>query len=278
MKKLIYGIFAISMLTALAGCEKEIKTYDGVEGLYFDVQWGAAHGNYTLWAHQIYTPLEFGKYAATDSTVQVKVMAVGETKDYDRPFTVVINQENTKAELGKDYNEFDGNGVIKAGETCGYVYLTVNRTEKMKTDTVRICLQLLENEYFELPFTSFGDVPGRWPDIQTQYMEDTDPRFHNIFATDILSKPEKWWGGETGGGTWGKWTAKKFQLMMDLTNTTAEDYTTEKMPLARATVIKDAVLEYLNEQMKNGTPVLEDDETYMWMNGATWEEGSGPNN
>ena len=39
---------AIGMIS----CEKEVKDYDGEEGVYFYVQWGAEWGDTTKWGNQ----------------------------------------------------------------------------------------------------------------------------------------------------------------------------------------------------------------------------------
>lgn len=50
MKKILYMIALVWMAFCVASCEKEVKDYDGQEGVYFYVQYGAAHGDTTIWA------------------------------------------------------------------------------------------------------------------------------------------------------------------------------------------------------------------------------------
>ena len=50
MKKILYVLALAWLVCGVASCEKEVKDYDGQEGVYFYVQYGAAHGDTTIWA------------------------------------------------------------------------------------------------------------------------------------------------------------------------------------------------------------------------------------
>ena len=40
MKNIVYIATLFRIIAGLSGCEKEIKDFDGEEGVYFYVQWG----------------------------------------------------------------------------------------------------------------------------------------------------------------------------------------------------------------------------------------------
>ena len=40
MKNIVYIATLFLIIAGLSGCEKEIKDFDGEEGVYFYVQWG----------------------------------------------------------------------------------------------------------------------------------------------------------------------------------------------------------------------------------------------
>ena len=106
----------------VAGCErKEVMEYEGVDGIYFDVQYGASHGNESLWARQNYTYVSFGTLEAEEADVTMKVGISGSIKDYDRPFRVEIVQDSTNAIPEEEYTGFTEEQVIKAGENHAYV-------------------------------------------------------------------------------------------------------------------------------------------------------------
>ena len=71
--KLMIFLWVIGGLL-VAGCErKEVMEYEGVDGIYFDVQYGASHGNESLWARQNYTYVSFGTLEAEEADVTMKV-------------------------------------------------------------------------------------------------------------------------------------------------------------------------------------------------------------
>lgn len=93
-----------------------------------------------------------------------------------------------------------------------------------------------------------------------------DATAHKVVVSDVMSEPEGWFGAATGGGTFGKFSAKKWRLMMELSNTDVDDYTDEKMSSARATVIGEQLGRYLLEQAAKGREyaVIDEDGTMMW--------------
>lgn len=102
----------------LASCEKkEVMEYEGLDGIYFDVQYGAAHGDESVWARQNYTYVSFGTIEAEEADITMKVGIAGSVKDYDRPFRVEIVADRTTAIPEEEYADFSEEQVIKAGET-----------------------------------------------------------------------------------------------------------------------------------------------------------------
>ena len=61
MKNIVYIATLFLIIAGLSGCEKEIKDFDGEEGVYFYVQWGPDWFDTTYWAAQPYTKVEFIK-------------------------------------------------------------------------------------------------------------------------------------------------------------------------------------------------------------------------
>ena len=52
MKNIVYIATLFLIIAGLSGCEKEIKDFDGEEGVYFYVQWGVDWYDTTYWAAQ----------------------------------------------------------------------------------------------------------------------------------------------------------------------------------------------------------------------------------
>ena len=75
----------------LSGCEKDLMDYEGLEGVYFAVQWGDSWGNENSWPYQPYTDVNFISLPGDTATLSVKVMATGPVKAYDRIFLVEVS-------------------------------------------------------------------------------------------------------------------------------------------------------------------------------------------
>lgn len=261
MKKL----YIIGLLSCMfASCEQEIMTYEGGDAIYFDVRYGAEWGDpENQWAHQYYTPVEFGNLSSDTHTARLRVKVTGTIKNYDRPFTVTILADSTNAVSGSDYESFPTEYVIKAGETSAYIDVTMKRTERMSTENVSLTLQLQTNEHFILPFNDYGDSAGHWsPD--TAYGNNTDASMHKIVANDFVTQPAGWIGTDAGLGLFGKFSPTKYRLMMEVTNTSMEDYATRNTGFANA--VSESFARYLLEQAAKGREyvVLDEDGTMMW--------------
>ena len=89
MKRFLYYIWFLPLM--LSGCEKDLMDYEGLEGVYFAVQWGDSWGNENSWPYQPYTDVNFISLPGDTATLSVKVMATGPVKAYDRIFLVEVN-------------------------------------------------------------------------------------------------------------------------------------------------------------------------------------------
>lgn len=269
----------LGMLMVLAGCEKDLMDYEGKDTLYFDVRRGPAHLPSALWPHEFYTDVSFGTMVANEQELTLKVMAAGGMKDYDRPFQVVINKDSTTAVAGQDFIGFDGNCVIKAGESGTTFSIKVNRTEAMLDDTLQLQFQLVPNEHFDVKYEVYRDYPGMYgPTENMAFAGNKNGAIHNLFFYDVLSMPRGedglttsggWYGqdkGGTGKGLFGNFSPKKFRLMMEITGTTVDDYKSKKtMPAPRATAISEQMAAYLLEKAQSReTVVLDEDGTMMY--------------
>lgn len=250
------------------GCEEELMDYEGKDGLYFDVRRYPSHIDVSLWPHQYYSEVDYGNLLEDDVQMSLKIMATGNTKDYDRSFRVIANADSTTAVAGRDYASLTEDCVIKAGENSTFVSFLVHRTPEMKDDTLQLQLMIVENEFFTLPYKSFADGPGIMyePDMNIAFSHNRDASIHNIFMYDVLTRPARWIGNdENGMGLWGRFSGKKYRLIMELTGTTIEDFQTEAtMPNARQQAIGELMSRYLLEKAAAHDPVLDEDGTMMY--------------
>lgn len=266
MKHNILSSIALAALALLSSCEKELMDYEGKDCLYFDVRRGASWIAPSRWAHQFYSVMDFGNMTDNDSVLSLKVMATGQLKDFDRSFQVTINPDSTTATSGTDFTGLESQYVIKAGETSTEIKLNVHRTAAMDGDTLRLQLVIQPNEYFDTKFSVYEDYPGTYDaDANAAFAGNKNAAVHNLFFYDVLSQPSGWMGTDSGYGLFGKFSAKKYKYIMNLTNTSIEDYQSANMPTARATAISQQVAKELLKQAEAGTPVLDEDGTMMYV-------------
>lgn len=277
MKKRINILPLCMLLLLFVSCEKELMDYEGQDGLYFDVQYGKDWGNENTWGHQIYTHVSFTKVDGVETEVRMKVCVAGSVTDYDRPFKIEIVKDSTNAIAGEEYDALSEEQVIKAGENKTYITFVAKKSERMMTDTVKIQLRLQPNEYFTLPFSDIGNVPGRWKDVmETLYSQNIDPSIHNVFINNMLMKPAGW---TDASWYFGKFSAKKYQMLLDVTGyTIAQFEDTAIMQAGRRDIIKRKGSAYLMEQYKLGREhwVLDEDGSMIYIGGVSWAEGTRP--
>ena len=274
MKKYIYTLTAFSLL--LCGCEKEMIYFQGEDSLYFDVR-------SQLGAHEFFTAIPFGATQENSLEIECNVMTTGYPKEYDREFKVIVNTDSTTAVSERDYAPLNESYVIKAGETSTTINITLQRSQAMYNDTLLLQLQLLPNDHFKTLFTNFEDNPGNFlPNDNVLFAYNHDASIHNIFIYDVVTQPKGWWKG-----LWGEFSAKKWRLMMEITDTKIEDYSDIliAMPMMRAQAIDEKFGKHLLEMAKNKeTVILEEDGTMMYTKSvktlggsAAWAAGTTPN-
>ena len=259
-------------------CEKELMDYEGKDALYFDVQYGAEWGDFSVWAHQIYTLVPFGAIDDAETEVDIKVAIAGSVKDYDRPFRIEIVQDSTTAICPDEYEDFAKEHVIKKGESFTNIRIKFKRTERMSKGNVQLQIRLLPNEHFELPFSLVGNIPGRWVDVVTEYGSNFDPNIHNIFINNVLTSPAGW-----NDVQFGQFSPKKYEMLLEetgrvfgFTKLSFEDPI--KMINGRDIAIARVGANYLKAEYAKGREfwVLDEDGSMMWVRGVTWTEGTNP--
>lgn len=251
-----------------------MKDYDGEEGVYFYVQWGAEWGDTTKWVNQSYTPVEFVNILGDTYEVKVRVMSTGRVKDYDRTFQMVVDKDSTTAVVNQNYEPFEEMQVIKAGQTYADVVIHLKRNENIMEVEKVLGLRLLPTNDFIIGIPEWGKLAGMW---SSEGASEFDASVHKIIMSDFIVKPARWIGGiydqpgDTESGRWGVFTVKKYKLICDQFDLTYEDFQTEAtMPGAKQAVIQEHMANYLQELYDKGTPVLEDDGRLMWFMGVSW--------
>ncbi len=255
-----------SLVVTLASCEKEPMTYEGKDTIYFNVRRGVEWIDPSLWPHEHYSTISFGATMEDVIELDLQVSVSGLPSDVDRQFTIIEVKDSTTVEAG-DYEGLEATYTIKAGETSTNVHLAFNRTAHMKDDTLCLQLGLQENEHFSLMYKDFGKAPEWYePSSFPIFDYNRDASVHNIFVFDVMTKPTRWVGNDiTGLGRFGKFSPTKWKLMMKLTNTSIEDWSSlAKMPTARQAVVAQVCANFVMEKAEARTPVLDEDGTMMF--------------
>lgn len=274
MKQLLLWLVLLAGVLSLPACKKEIRGYEGAEGVYFAVQSGASWGTESTMPFRPYTNVEFVKVPQDTTVVNIKVMITGPVKNYDRPFKIAINPDSTTAQQGVHYLAIPAQVVIPANAYLAYVPVTLMRTPDLETDTKKIGLRLLANEHFQLSFPEWDALPG-YTATTTGIDSQFNASLHTIRVNDFLVQPAVWVGsvqdGNREAGIWGAFTRKKIELMYRLFNLTYADFgSTTTMPSVRSSLIASEGGKYLLEQFNAGNPILEDDGRLMFIGSVPW--------
>lgn len=267
--KLISSIALFSAV--LTSCERELMTYEGKDSLYFDIRNEVAWLDPDTWSHEYFSTVSFGSTSSDEIQKSFKIQAAGMPSSVDRDFQVVVVNDSTELQEG-DFTGLAESYCIKAGETSTTVDLTFHRGAHMKNDTLQLQLALVANEHFSLMFDEIGKAPEQYsPTEDAAFDYNHNASIHNIFVFDVLSKPTQWAGMEnTGTGSLGGFSAKKWVLIMELTGTTVEDFAdASTMPAARMAAIGETLANYLLEKARAKTPVLDENGRMMYCNAVS---------
>lgn len=277
MKVFINIFLGLLFFAVSTGCKKEIKLYDGQEGIYFAVQYGPEWGNERVWANQPITEVKFINIAGNTDTIQLKVMTTGRIKDYDRHFSVEVVKDSTSAIEGENFEALEKQYTIKAGEYHTYIPIVLKRTENIQKDKKVILLRLIPNEQFTIGIPEWKRLPGQWE--STVMKGDFKADFHKLEISDFVTRPSQWIGIANNGleaGWWGLFTVKKYRLICEHFNLVYEDFMSPTtMPQARKDNIREYMVRFLQNLYNQGTPILEEDGRLMWFSGVSWSSRVG---
>lgn len=279
MKKIFYYILMLPIF--LSGCEKDLMDYEGLEGVYFAVQWGSSWGNERTWPYQPFTEVQFMQLGNADTaTVDIKVMVTGSVKDYDRTFRVEVNPDSTTAVVNVDYLPLENDIMIGAGEYMAMVPVRLIRTESLQHGEKVLGLKLVENQYFKLAFPEWDAVKGF---TSGDVREHFDASLHEIRFSDMMVRPTVWIGTDSSpyydgaeSGSWGAFSRKKLEMICERFDLTYNDFmSTTTMPTVLQSLIAKTMSQLLIDRYNAKDPVLEDDGRLMYFSGCPWASKIG---
>lgn len=263
--KLRIILFALISFPFLWSCDKkEIPVFASDDaGIYFQRLTNAVYGSTTEYYGDS-TDFSFAGTNAyyTSHVLYAPVLTMGKVVDYDRPFKVVIDMEETTAVEGKDFEIELDSLVIKAGTSKAEVPVRIIRTETLLEKTLKIVLRLQENEHFKCYLETYKNT-----NLYTAKGEQISGVRYVFTFNEMYTQPN-FWKNYAEKDYFGEWTAKKYQVVNQVCGLTPIDwqyanYYGYKMQSARLPFFARTVRIYLQEQADAGNPVTDSDGKYM---------------
>ena len=263
--KLRIILFALISFPFLWSCDKkEIPVFASDDaGIYFQRLTNAVYGSTTEYYGDS-TDFSFAGTNAyyTSHVLYAPVLTMGKVVDYDRPFKVVVDMEETTAVVGKDFEIELDSLVIKAGTSKAEVPVRIIRTETLLEKTLKIVLRLQENEHFKCYLETYKNT-----NLYTAKGEQISGVRYVFTFNEMYTQPN-FWKNYAEKDYFGEWTAKKYQVVNQVCGLTPIDwryanYYGYKMQSARLPFFARTVRIYLQEQADAGNPVTDSDGKYM---------------
>jgi hypothetical protein len=260
--------------------------YQGKEGVYFAVQYGASWGDTTLWPYNPISEIKFINSISNDSTHLIRVAINGAIKNYDRTFRMVVEKDSTTAIEGVNYQALPEDFIIKANTTFTDVPIKLFKADNILTEAKQLSLKLEASDDFDLSIPIWVDLPDLWSGTWNKF----DNTRHRLILSNFYIRPKVWMGmpednapiGTQEAGRFGQFTTKKFLLMCEVMNTKYgwdlkySDFSDKAtMPNPKMAVINEAMKEYLTQLYNEKKPVLEEDGRLMWFMGVEWDSFVG---
>ena len=263
--KLRIILFALISFPFLWSCDKkEIPVFASDDaGIYFQRLTNAVYGSTTEYYGDS-TDFSFAGTNAyyTSHVLYAPVLTMGKVVDYDRPFKVVVDMEETTAVEGKDFEIELDSLVIKAGTSKAEVPVRIIRTETLLEKTLKIVLRLQENEHFKCYLETYKNT-----NLYTAKGEQISGVRYVFTFNEMYTQPN-FWKNYAEKDYFGEWTAKKYHVVNQVCGLTPIDwryanYYGYKMQSARLPFFARTVRIYLQEQADAGNPVTDSDGKYM---------------
>lgn len=229
-------IVAILTTVLLFGsCQKEIKTYDWTDMVYFDVKSNRVPIDTTNYSFAFDEP-EIGKIL-----IPIRIQMTGELKDYDRKIELEIVYSDPEVIKGTHFDVDLDTCYIRRNTTYQDINIQVNRLPDMLTRSYRIGLRLKDNQYFKLTNKRHITDPVNNTSV--------DLLTHTVVFSEIIQRPEFTWFEPDD--YFGEFSVKKFLLICEVTGYDRKVFTDPKfMATGRKNYIKSTMNQYFDEYKK----------------------------
>ncbi|ETN94971.1 DUF4843 domain-containing protein [Zhouia amylolytica] len=245
-----YLVVIVVFVSAISCSEDAIDTYKGKDSIYFT--WavdGLKSGSIVTYMDSTGYSFAFDPIDVQSVVYKLPVSVQGNVSDKDRVINVKVSEASTAVE-GTHF-ELPEQVIFHANQAVDSIPLTLFRSPDLKIDTLRVVLELLPNENFDI------DMKNKVTDELTQ--EKRDFTVFELAADDIFKTPSYWF--ETYLGTY---TLKKADLMQELLGI-PYDFYESRDALQYIFYHAKFMKRYLEEKKAAGETIYEEDGTEMQM-------------
>lgn len=244
----------------MSSCSSDdLDTYSGIDAGIFiqEVSRTDINGN----PHEYRDEIErsFSNYSEDITYVyeRINIRTIGKTKNYDRPFVVEVIPEETNAVEGEDFDLSENESVIKAGESTARYNVKLLRTPRLRHEKLQITLRIVPNEHFSVPITELKNSAS-WSDDGEMLPTD---RYKIIFSEEyVLPWP---WGDVYFPQFFGTYTVSKLMVINNVMGWTFSSWSDGTVAYGKLDFVADQTRRYLQKMADAGTPVLDEDGSYM---------------
>ncbi|WP_262885565.1 DUF4843 domain-containing protein [Sphingobacterium composti Ten et al. 2007 non Yoo et al. 2007] len=269
-------LIVLCIQTVLNSCQKEYFNYSGPQGVYFGVRYGGELQDKDG-PFQPESYVEFIKLGTDSYTCNLPIMLVGEVKDYDRKFKILIDQDSTTLEQGLHYKPIEDLYILKAGEHSSIVAIDFFAQTDLNDQQKRLTLKIIATEDLVPAFRNWEppvDITGSNP------AKKFDASKHTIYVNNMMVKPSQWLGSVLANGeefnSLGAFSRKKMEFITEQLGITYSEFSNDKtMSFLRMGLIGSQMSRILIARFEAGNPVLEDDGRLMYFQGVPWKSYIG---
>jgi len=242
MKKSIYILLSVILLSVLFSCKKEpLLTYNIADNIYFQFDSSIDSLDVTF---------AFSSNSVEDLTVKIPVTVTGSPADHDRIFMAEADPGSTA--IANTHYVLPKTFVIKAGQIRDSIPVKFIRSDDLQQHVVKLLLTLKTGG-----------------DFNTSLQGERDLTTYKILISDMLT-PGSDWGSLTG--YFGTFSVKKIKLMHEITGMPLDFMINFNPANIAATGPYYAVLmsRYLRDQKSAGHTIYEDDGVTEMLMGSTY--------
>ncbi|MCM1448723.1 MAG: DUF4843 domain-containing protein [Clostridiales bacterium] len=235
--KLPYLLAGSAIALTLVSCSKDLDTYQGEDGIYFDTTYNGG----IMLDDTISVAWGMKKSDVTSQVININVKLFGNTADHDRTFDIKVDTEimpagsslpsepildadgktfipTLNATAGVDFNMPSTSYVIPANAAQVTIPVTVLRNNTLRQGKRAFKISLIENDHFKFLYSR--NISTTSPDgTSTSYAADLQ---RVIVLNENFPIPQ-WWDYR-GKPYFGTWSQAKASLICDVMNIDREEW------------------------------------------------------